>query len=509
MAGAAVWFHSHGYTLYFGDATAHLNIARRIFDSITPGYEQIGTVWLPLPHLLTIPFAAVDEWWRSGWAGAVPAAIANTLAALFLFLSVRRIFSAAVPAFLALALFLGNPNALYLGTAPMTEPFFFATFFATLYSIVHSRGTGSHWTAGAAGLAAGAGALVRYEGWFLLPFFALALLTANPAKRWRQTITFCATAALGPLYWLGHNRFLYADALEFYHGPYSAKAIYQRALDAGMARYPGDRDAPAAFRYFQAAATSVCGAPLVLLAAAGTAVCIWRRAWAPLLLCAALPAFYVLSLYSSGTPIFVPHLWPNSYYNTRYGLAAFPLFCLAAAAIPAAVPKRWTGGIAAAVLALAVSPWIVGAAPESWICWKESQVNSDARRAWTAEAAEYMKQNWDGRPVLASFGDLTGIFEQAGIPIAANIHEGNGPYFLSVLARPDLFLRAEWAITISGDAVDKAIWRAQARGPHYRCVKTIAGKGAPVVQIWRRGSQVRLPQEEPPAVKERSSFRDQ
>ncbi|MFZ0798112.1 MAG: hypothetical protein WAM98_10025, partial [Terriglobales bacterium] len=38
--------------LLYGDAVAHINIARRVFDSQTPGLLQLGTVWLPLPHLL-------------------------------------------------------------------------------------------------------------------------------------------------------------------------------------------------------------------------------------------------------------------------------------------------------------------------------------------------------------------------------------------------------------------------------------------------------------------------
>ena len=40
-AAAASWFLSRGYVLYYGDAQAHLNIARRVFDSRTPGYYQI------------------------------------------------------------------------------------------------------------------------------------------------------------------------------------------------------------------------------------------------------------------------------------------------------------------------------------------------------------------------------------------------------------------------------------------------------------------------------------
>src|SRR5579862_6620663 len=79
------WCWSRGYTLYYGDAEAHLNIARRILDSRTPGPEQLGTVWLPLPHLLMMPFVMRDGWWRSGWAGAIPSAASFVIAGAFLF----------------------------------------------------------------------------------------------------------------------------------------------------------------------------------------------------------------------------------------------------------------------------------------------------------------------------------------------------------------------------------------------------------------------------------------
>ena len=59
-AGAVWWCWREGWTLYYGDAESHLNIARRIIDSRTPGYEQIGTAWLPLLHLLMLPLVMQD-----------------------------------------------------------------------------------------------------------------------------------------------------------------------------------------------------------------------------------------------------------------------------------------------------------------------------------------------------------------------------------------------------------------------------------------------------------------
>ena len=44
---AAFHYHRLGLTLAHYDARAHLVVARRVFDSLTPGWQQVGAVWLP------------------------------------------------------------------------------------------------------------------------------------------------------------------------------------------------------------------------------------------------------------------------------------------------------------------------------------------------------------------------------------------------------------------------------------------------------------------------------
>src|SRR5580658_9979578 len=99
VMAAAVWhFHLNGSTLYFGDAEAHLAIARRIIDSRTPGWYQVGTTWLPLPHLLMIPLVR-DNWlWTTGLAGGIVSGMCMTIAATFLFAAIRRLFDSAIAA---------------------------------------------------------------------------------------------------------------------------------------------------------------------------------------------------------------------------------------------------------------------------------------------------------------------------------------------------------------------------------------------------------------------------
>ncbi|MBI1875109.1 MAG: hypothetical protein HYS05_14640, partial [Acidobacteria bacterium] len=55
-----------GLTLSHYDARAHLVVARRIIDNLTPCWEQIGAVWLPLPHLLNALPVQIDAWYRTG-----------------------------------------------------------------------------------------------------------------------------------------------------------------------------------------------------------------------------------------------------------------------------------------------------------------------------------------------------------------------------------------------------------------------------------------------------------
>ena len=57
--------------LYYGDAVSHLFISRKIIDSNEPGILQIGTVWLPLPQLMMLPFSLIDSLFSSGLAGLV------------------------------------------------------------------------------------------------------------------------------------------------------------------------------------------------------------------------------------------------------------------------------------------------------------------------------------------------------------------------------------------------------------------------------------------------------
>ena len=150
VAGVAVlislfsflYYFQRGDLLLYGDAVAHINIARRVFDSLTPGPLQLGTVWLPLPHLLMIPFLWSNAMWQSGAGGSIPSMIAYVLGVMGIFRLVRGLLeadgrtksTAVVGAWAAAFAFGVNPNLIYMQATAMTEPLYLALF---IWAVAH------------------------------------------------------------------------------------------------------------------------------------------------------------------------------------------------------------------------------------------------------------------------------------------------------------------------------------------------------------------------------------
>lgn len=486
MAAAVAYFYRTGSTLYYGDAEAHLDIARRIVDSRTPGWSQVGTTWLPLPHLAMIPLVRNGFLWRTGLAGAIVSGASMSLAAAFLFAALNRTFRHTGAAAAGTAVFLLNPNTLYLGSIPMTEPLFFASLFALLYFTLRFHDTQGWGAAAGAGLAAFAGTLTRYEAWFLLPFVALYFVLTGCEKRWKAAALFCILAAAGPLLWLMHNRWYYGDPFYFFRGPYSALAIQ------GNTAYPGRGNWPVAAQYFFTAGRLVAGWPALILGALGLFAALLRGAWWPLMFLALPPIFYVWSIHSSATPIFIPPLWPHSWYNVRYATAVLPLIALGGAALvsfaaPVSSQSARLGRLAAAGLVLAaLSPFLIHFSEPSAV-WQEAEANSRARRQWISQACAYLKSaKGPHETFFTSFGVLTAIYRKLDVPLRDTLTGDNDVEWAGAVARPDLFLHTDWAVAMGGDTAQGVIDRAGLHGPHYELERRIMVKGAPVVEIYKR-----------------------
>ena len=206
LGGALVARHYHalGLTLSHYDARGHLIVARRIFDSITPGWQQIGAVWLPLPHLLNALPVQIDFFYRSG-ASAVAMSIAEyAIAAGAIAWIIQFLTGSVIAAIAGAAVFAFNPNVLYLQSTPMTEPLLLATTtVAVAMLMAWCRADMDRDTAGlppsphgfgeprrsSRGLLASGGGKACHVGWA----FALACLTRYEA--WPVTASALIAAA--------------------------------------------------------------------------------------------------------------------------------------------------------------------------------------------------------------------------------------------------------------------------------------------------------------------------
>jgi hypothetical protein len=169
-----LFYFQRGEVLLYGDAVAHINIARRVFDSKTPGLLQLGTVWLPLPHLLMIPFIISMKMWRTGAGGSIPSMGAYVFGVAGIFRLTRDALSggpspdriAHLAAWFAAAVYAANPNLIYMQSTAMGESIYLAFFvWAVLYFLEAARGNpGSLMKCG---LCLAGACFTRYDGWFL------------------------------------------------------------------------------------------------------------------------------------------------------------------------------------------------------------------------------------------------------------------------------------------------------------------------------------------------------
>jgi hypothetical protein len=210
--------------LYFGDATSRIVKSREFIDSQRPGISNIGTVWLPLPQLLLLPFVSINSLFFSGIAGAMVGIPCLVGTGLLLFAIIWRITRSHPIAFLGACLFVLNPNVVYMALTPMSEPSLF--FFVTLggYALLRWLETNTVKWLLLSAVAVMLATLCRYEAWILAPFVLLVSMSKG-IRLWRESkrlsaIRIATTAAIsfaGIAFWLIWNAAEYGDALRFIH----------------------------------------------------------------------------------------------------------------------------------------------------------------------------------------------------------------------------------------------------------------------------------------------------
>ncbi|MGA8274498.1 MAG: hypothetical protein WB919_23275 [Candidatus Sulfotelmatobacter sp.] len=526
-----LFYYRDGSVLLYGDAVAHINIARRVFDSRTPGLLQLGTVWLPLPHLLILPFIVSKQMWQSGSGGSIPSMAAFVLGVLGIFRLVRVAlgpdgegdYTARIGSWSAALLYAANPNLIYMQATAMGESLYLACFiWAVACFAEFVRGNPKALTK--CGLCLAAASLTRYDGWFLAVLLVIAVIirtvtTAGSNNKLRENgagfferpatvlAKFILIAAAGPILWLAYNAAVYRNPLEFANGPYSAKAIERNTATVN----PAKGNMLAAGSYFlKAAELNVSesdwpGRLWLALALLGSLATTFRgRGRSALLLWAPLP-FYALSVAYGSVTIFLPSWWPFSIYNVRYGLELLPAFAVFAPlgisflikSVTNFAPnqvawRRWSDPTALlGILLLAASSYAAIWRAEP-ICYREADINSRGRIALDRQLGDWITKLPPNSDLLMYLGQHVGALEQAGIPLRRTINEGNHRVWKQptdaaglwerALANPAAY--ADYVVGFEGDPA----WKA-AEDRHLTALVEIHTTGQPAAVIFQTRPQ--------------------
>jgi hypothetical protein len=504
--------------LLYGDAVAHLHIARRILDSVNPGIRQIGSVWLPFPHLLMMPFAARMDWWQNGIAGAIPSMACYVLSVAGLW-RLARFWMRPAGAVIAALFFALNPGLLYMQTTAMGEPVFLCqVIWAALFLVAFLRalqgmtepqsgaekvqldGRSAGRALTACGIILVTAIYTRYDGWifasivWLIVFVALYRSRAWTTRAGGAFLLFTAMLLVAPALWFAWNARQYGDWLDFMRGPYSARAIDLRTSTPGAPHYPGWHSMRVAAIYYLKSAElgavpSWWANRLIVLVIAGTAIAIskWRRqCLSPFLLLWMPLPFYAYSVAYGSVPIFIPLWWPHSFYNTRYGMEMLPVFALSLGFLIAwlinTTEKRWPRYaplflLAGIVLIILDSSTLLRSTP---IVLKEAIANSRTRIPFEQAYARALEQLPPDGKILVWTSDHIGAFERAGIPLRRTINETDYYQWKPALEHPAQ--SASFVITSDHDAVAQAV---AAHPEGLRLLDIVCSTGQPCLRFYR------------------------
>jgi hypothetical protein len=415
---------SRAHLLHF-DAKAHLLVARRVLDSLTPGWTQLGAVWLPLPHILNVLPAQSDYLYRAGL-------FASLLGGVFFVLGVAALGHAAArgtgdpwAGALAMAVPLLNPGWLYLQATPMTEPLFLGLVGGLALYVVRWRVEGRERDLVAAAVLAGLACLVRYEAW---PIAALAAVVAC-MRHWPSRAAFTRWAPLmlgvglvGPVLFFGLHTWIATE-----------RAFY--VIDDGnLTEERGS--VTRALGLLAGGVVEAFGMPLAIVGGLALAAIAVRRRDPVLTMAVACagPGIVTFTAYLAGHPT-----------KARYALLLAPALGLALAAVTRGRRLAQAGALALCALQMVDAPVPLPVLREATRDRRDVAVRKPF--------ADNFRLQYGGGRLLASMGSTAPVLFETGLHLRDVVHEGNGHYWANAVVDPARFV--SWVLVADGDVLDQ------------------------------------------------------
>ena len=456
---AVLYFFNTGYITAYGDSRAHLNISRRVFDNITPGIAQLGGVWLPLLHMLMMPFINNNFLWHSGLAGTLVSVPMYILAVIFVYKLVLEITNNKFSALLSSLVIMLNINMLYLQTTPMTEALFVATLTGSVYFLTRWSHRFRISDLIISSIFFLLSTVNRYEGWSVV--FAGSAVVGIVSLRFfgvkkveGKLIMFSTLAMLGILLWLLWQAVIFGNPLYFLNSEFSAKAQTLIAIRLGeVPQYHNIKISTASYVY---ALLEVIGMSIVVTSLLGLLIYVvnffinirskdsFRNI--PILILLVPGIFLIYALYNGNIPLSLPQIIVNgkagTYFNIRYALYSLP----AVAVFFGLISKRKI------VQTLLLGVLLFG----SFMLIKPGIANiatiNDTKNnifLGSEDMLLWISKNIQNETILVSAATSDPIIFGTGKNIKSFITEGSGKYWVESMETPGKY--ASWIIIAEDD----------------------------------------------------------
>ncbi len=472
---------THHLILAYGDSVSHLEIARRVFDNLTPGLAQLGGIWLPLPHLLMIPFVWNDYLWQTGLAGSFVGMGCYMTTAIFIFLSARRLTHSSIASFVGALVYILNPNVLYLQSTPLTEPVCQATYTMTCYYLLAWAQEDKRKYLLLTAIGTLLATLGRYDGWILVVVCPSVILLVGIIKRFslRQIegylLSYIPLSITGIVLWLIWGQVIFGDPLYFQHSTYSSQA--QTIAGAALTQFSLRHNLLLDIGLYGIDCIETIGTALSIIAF--VAILLFTlRSWRTVNILAALAflapfVFYITALFFGQVGLFdakisfyplgiIPTSEHTHLFNARFGSEMVaPVAIFIATLLPAQhrVASMYRHLYRYRTIALSLLLIISTFIQSSWITYHGViTVIADSNPPFCVNSYPintYLAQHYDGGLILQTDYPFQISEAEAGIHFDRIVYEGTRGLWQKALHEPQNYV--EWVIFSPKDTVDTAL----------------------------------------------------
>ncbi|HVF69629.1 MAG TPA: hypothetical protein VNA13_03625 [Xanthomonadales bacterium] len=450
-----IFYYFNGMGLAYNDARSHLDIGRRVVENLKPGFAQLGSVWLPLPHLLMTLTVWNDFMWHSGLSGALQSMVAYVATGVLIYLFLRRLGVSMFGRLIGVAVFSLNLNIMYMQSTAMTELPLIALMMAGAYELMIWHQTEKIFNLIKAAFWIMLSTLIRYDGWFLFAF-ATALIFLRTLKRRGYktaegvTVIFITLGGFGIFLWFFWNQMIFKDPLFFAFSDFSANA-QQKIIEEAGALTTKNNLWYSIQSYLYAVVYNSDFIIFIFGAIGGMLLWFDKRIekpmrYASLALLSPL-LFNIIALFLGHSVLYVQGLGGNSWFNVRYGLTLVPTLAIFTGYfVSRAKAYRYV------IIGLMLFVSVFGYINQEIVTLDDARIGLGGKNV--TEVSSYLREyaaNKEGY-VLLSVAKHDAIIFSSGLPMKRFIHEGTGDYWDLATAHPDRWAR--WIVLRSNDKND-------------------------------------------------------